>query len=110
MILVSPPPRFSFFHSSQRGMSLIELMVTMSVMAIMIAIAVPKLNKSTLNLPVTEQTLIGDIRIARADATSRGVHYLVSIASSSYSVQRLQDNDKDHVWEPDGAFPVRTVE
>jgi prepilin-type N-terminal cleavage/methylation domain-containing protein len=101
--------RFSSPHSFQRGMSMVELLVAMSILAAMIAVAVPKFNSSMLNLPVTEQTLIADIRMARANATSRGVHYKISLHSSSYSVQRLQDTDGDGVWEPDGSFPAYTV-
>jgi prepilin-type N-terminal cleavage/methylation domain-containing protein len=95
---------------SQRGMSMIELLVTMSILAVMIAVAVPKFNSSMLNLPVAEQTLIADIRMARAHATSRGVHYQISLTSSSYSVQRLQDSDGDGVWNADSGFPAQTVD
>lgn len=109
MKIVSYCSPFSFPHNSQRGMSMVELLVTMSILAAMIAVAVPKFNRSMFNLPVTEQNLIGDIRMARANATSRGVHYRVSVNSSSYSVQRLQDADGDGLWEVDGAFPAQTV-
>src|SRR5581483_620710 len=96
--------------SAQRGMSLIELLVTVGILSIMIAVAVPRLNSSVLNLPVAEQNLIGDIRLARAYATTRGVHYRVSINATSYTVERLQDADGDGVWEPDSRFPAQTVE
>lgn len=94
----------------QRGMSMIELIVTMGIAALMMALALPHINSGTLNLPLVQQNLIGDIRMARASATSRGVHFKVSISSSSYTVQRLQDTDGDGIWEPDGEFPTRTVE
>lgn len=93
---------------SQRGMSLIELLVTVGILSIMIAVAVPRLNSSILNLPLVEQSLIGDIRMARAHATTQGAHYRVSIYSDSYSVQRLVA--VDGVWEPDSRFPAQTVE
>ncbi len=110
MMLVLFSPRLSFFRGSQRGMTMVELLVTISILAVMIAVAVPKLNKSVLDLPVTEQNLMGDIRLARANATSRGVHFRVSVSTSSYSVQRLQDNNNDGVWEPDSGFPAQVTE
>jgi prepilin-type N-terminal cleavage/methylation domain-containing protein len=99
-----------FFHlQSQRGMSLVEMLVVLGIVAVLIAVIIPRLNKSNLNLPVVEQTLVADIRMARANAASRGAHYKVSVSASTYSVQRLQDDDEDGVWEPDGGFPTYTV-
>ncbi len=109
MIIVSPLYRFSFLRGSQRGMSMIELLVTMGIVALMTALAIPKLNKSMLNLPVAVQTLLADLRMARANAVSRGAHYRVSLTPSSYSVQCLQDDDGDGVWQPDGRYPTQTV-
>lgn len=95
---------------SQRGMSMIELIVTIGILSLLMAFSLPNINSGVLNLPLVSQTLVGDIRMARANATTRGVHYRVSIESSSYTIQRLQDEDEDDVWEPDGAFPTQTVE
>jgi Tfp pilus assembly protein FimT len=100
----------SSFRRAQRGMSAIELIVTMGILTALIAFTLPRLNSSVLNLPLVSQSLIGDIRMARANATTRGVHYQISIESSSYSVQRLQDDDGDGAWDPDSAFPTQTVE
>jgi len=103
------PPSVSSGLAGERGMSLLELVVTIGLVGVLIAVAVPRLNSSALNMAVTTQNLIGDLRLARAYATSRGAHYRVTISSDSYSVRRLQDTDGDGVWEPDGAFPARDV-
>lgn len=95
---------------SQRGMSMIELLVTMGILAVMIAVAIPKFNSSMFNLPVATQTLIADVRMARANATSRGVHYQVSLDSSSYTIQRLQDSDNDGEWSADSSYPAYTAD
>jgi len=104
-----PSSPFVSYHS-QRGVSLVELIVMLGMISVLVAVMIPRLNKSNLNLPLVEQTLVADIRMARANATSKGVHYQVSLSSSSYSVQRLQDDDGDNVWEPDNEFPTQTVE
>jgi len=107
------PSAFSFLsccYRSQRGVSLIELIVVLGLVSGLIALSIPRLNKSNLNLPLVEQTLIADIRMARANATSRGVHFRVSLSASSYAIQRLQDEDGDGVWDPDSEFPEQTVD
>lgn len=103
------PPLLRSLHRSQRGMSLVELLVMLGIVSVLIAVAMPRLNKSNLNLPLVEQSLVADIRMARANAVSRGAHYKVSVSASTYSVQRLQDDDGDGAWEPDGGFPAYTV-
>jgi Tfp pilus assembly protein FimT len=82
-------------------MSMIELLIAISMIALMIAVAVPRLNRSDLNMPIAVQDLLGNIRMARASAVSRGVHYRVTLASS-YTIQRLKQND-DGTWDPDGS-------
>jgi hypothetical protein len=67
------------------------------------AMVIPRLNGSDLDLSNTIQTFVSDVRLARAYSVSRGAHYRVSITSNSYSVQRLQDDDGDDVWEPEGS-------
>ena len=101
-----------FFPSScsQRGMSMIELIVVMGIISAALAVALPRFNQAALNLSVAEQTLVANIRLARAQATTRGARFKVTLASNSYSIQRLQDDDDDGVWDPDSAFPAQDVE
>lgn len=83
----------------ETGMSLVELLVIIAIVSVMGAIAIPRLNQSVLNLSTTTQTLVGSIRMARADAVSRGTRYRVILGSDSYTVQRLQRN-QDGEWVP----------
>jgi prepilin-type N-terminal cleavage/methylation domain-containing protein len=89
--------------ADERGMSLIELITVLGLIGLVGALAIPRLNSSTLDLSNTTQTFVADVRLARAYAVSRGAHYRVIITSNSYSVQRLQDDDGDDVWEPEGS-------
>ncbi len=93
----------------KRGASLIELLVAFSVIAVAAALALPFLGSSKrLGLAAAVQDLMGDLRRARADATTRGVHYRVELSGTSYSVQRLEDEDGDGLWSPNG--PARQVD
>jgi type II secretory pathway pseudopilin PulG len=90
-------------------MSAIELLVTIGLIAIMGALALPNLNKSVMNLPVSEEELIAHLRMARASAVSRGVHYRVTLHTNSYVIQRLQETAPG-VWGPDGRWPAQEVQ
>jgi prepilin-type N-terminal cleavage/methylation domain-containing protein len=89
--------------AGERGISLIEMLVTISVAGLLAALALPNFNRSDLKLADAMENLIGNIRLARANAISRGARYRVTLDSTSYAIQRLQDPDGDNVWEPDGA-------
>ena len=93
-----------------RGMSLVELLVTLGIVAVVGAVALPRINSGTLNAKVTAQNLLGDIRMARANATTRGAHFRVTLESTSYTVERLQDDDGDGDWEPGAGLQKRTVD
>lgn len=66
-----------------RGFSLIELMVTLFVMAILLAVAVPSFKHAidSTRLSNTSNALVADLSYARVEAASRGVQ--VSVAASS---------------------------
>lgn len=95
-------------HRSPRGMSILELLVTIAIVAVMGMIALPALNRSVVDLSAAKQELVGRLRLARANATSRGAHFRVTLSSSSYTIQRLADGNGDGVWTPVGE--VETVQ
>jgi type IV fimbrial biogenesis protein FimT len=57
-----------------RGFTLIELMVTISIMAILLAIAVPSYQSITTDMRMSNEinALLGDINFARSEAVKRG--------------------------------------
>lgn len=103
-------PPLHTLRGNERGMSLVELLVALGIVAIAGAMTLPRINSGTFNATVTAQNLLGDIRMARANATTRGAHFRVTLDSSSYTVERLQDDDGDGEWLPDSNFPARTVD
>jgi general secretion pathway protein H len=96
--------------AGEQGFSLVEVLVTLALVGLLSALAVLNFNRSGLSLVDATETLAGNIRLARANAVSRGARYRVTLHSNSYSLQRLQDDDGDDVWEPDAAFPTQEVE
>ena len=91
---------------AEDGLSLSEIMVAIAIAGIMLALAVPAVNRKAMDLTAATEGLVGSVRMARANATSRGAHYRVAIGTTSYTVQRLQDDDGDGAWLPDGAPQV----
>lgn len=70
-----------------RGFSLIELMVTLFVVAILLAIAVPSFEHAidSTRLSNTSNALVADLSYARVEAASRGVHVSVAASSGSWN-------------------------
>ena len=60
-------------------MSLIELLVTLGIVAITGGVILPRINSQSFNAKLTVQNLLGDIRMARAIVTTRGAHFRVTL-------------------------------
>lgn len=87
-------------------MTMVELLVAIGILMVTGAFVLPTLNSSALNSTVATQNFIGDLRMARANATSRGTHYLVELSSQSYTIQRLQQDfteQGEEIWVDDGS-------
>lgn len=94
----------------QAGLTLLELLVGLAIVGTLGAIAIPNLNNSSLDLSSAVQRFVGELRMARARATNSGAHFRVTLADTSYTIQRLKDADEDGVWEPDSSFPAGTID
>jgi type IV fimbrial biogenesis protein FimT len=69
--------------ASARGFTIVELMITVTVAAVLLALALPSFRETIVSSNVTETTnqLIGDLNLARSEAVRRGT--LVAVISTS---------------------------
>jgi prepilin-type N-terminal cleavage/methylation domain-containing protein len=88
------------------GFSVIELLVTVGLVAIMLGIASPTMPRGAFALWGANQQLIADLRRTRTDALTKGDHFRLQVTSATEYVQhRLRLVGA--VWVPDVA-PVRS--
>jgi prepilin-type N-terminal cleavage/methylation domain-containing protein len=81
----SPAGRF------RTGFTVLELLVAVSVMGVLAAIALPRMPRSAFALWNADRQLLADIRHARAEALTKGDHFRVVVTgASTYEVQRMR--------------------
>ncbi len=70
--------------SNTHGRSLIEVVVTVSMVGIISAIAMPRWNASRLNIVTARRTVLATLRLARANSITKSTHYQVSFPDSTH--------------------------
>jgi prepilin-type N-terminal cleavage/methylation domain-containing protein len=90
--------RKRFPIGGKSGFTLLELLVVIAIIGITSGLSLPYLSADKLDLKVEGQRFMGHLRMARANAVNRGVHYRVSISPAAYQIERLEDDDEDGVW------------
>ncbi len=79
--------------SPTNGYSLVELMVTVSLVAIVAGIALPRWDPKRVQLSAAQRSVIANLRLARTSAISKSVHYQVSFPTvTQIRVSRMQEN------------------
>ncbi len=96
--------------AGERGSSMVELVVTIGLVATLLAAAVWSLDRRYFDLERSFQQLAGDLREVRMEATLRGAHFRVVPDGDAYSVMRLRDQDGDGIWQPDPRYAERSVQ
>jgi Tfp pilus assembly protein FimT len=66
------------------GYSLIQLVVTLSIVAILGAIAVPSWKASQMNILTARRMVLANLRLARANAITKSLHYQVSFPDAGH--------------------------
>ena len=66
-------------YRNDRGFTVAELLVTMSLLAIVLGIALPQFPRRPYALWTAHEQLLADLRLARADALTRGDHFRFDI-------------------------------
>ncbi|MBI4515895.1 MAG: prepilin-type N-terminal cleavage/methylation domain-containing protein [Deltaproteobacteria bacterium] len=91
-----------------RGYTLIEILVTMSVMAVMAAIALPHFDSRRLEINNAQRLLIANLRQARFNAISKSIHFQVSFPQNDHVVvSRMKENPAGSgTWEVDTTEPT----
>ena len=81
--------------TSSKGFTLVELLITLSIAAILISMAVPSFTSTITNNRITTQVneLISSLSYARSEAVSRGMSISLNSASTTWHTGwEIQDN------------------
>lgn len=83
---ITPSIRINRFYSNSVGFTLVELVVTIAVAAILVTVAVPNLRVVVQNSRISTQTndLISDISLARSEAIKSGAN--ASLCTSTVGI------------------------
>jgi prepilin-type N-terminal cleavage/methylation domain-containing protein len=87
---------------AQRGLSLLELIISSAIIATMAGVGMPRRETGLFALRTAQTTFVADMRMARGSAVGRGTHYRLDITDTdTYDVLRMQE--VGGLWVPDGA-------
>jgi Tfp pilus assembly protein FimT len=93
----------------QAGTSLAEVMVTLGIITIVMGVGVLGLDRDFLDLDTARQMLVNDLRMARMQATLKGVRFRVTLGAGGYRIERLVDTNGTGNWQVDGSYAAKTV-
>jgi prepilin-type N-terminal cleavage/methylation domain-containing protein len=74
-------------HHLVRGFTLIELLVTVGIMGLLMAIAMPRMQRNSYALWTAQQQLLADLRASRMDALTKGDHFRFDVTGTNTYVE-----------------------
>jgi len=76
----------SWVVTAAGGYGLIELLVTLSIFTIIAGIAMPEIRAARMQVGNAQRLLIANLRLARANAISKSIHYQVTFPTANQIV------------------------
>ena len=96
----------------ERGYSLIELLVALSILGVLARIAVPMWKATSMNIVSARRMVVANLRLARANAITKSIHYQVSFTTDKGSVKlsgMVQPTPPATTWTVDTTKVQTTV-
>jgi prepilin-type N-terminal cleavage/methylation domain-containing protein len=94
--------RQSRVYTRERGLTLIELIATMAIFGVVLAVAIPQFPRDAFALWGAQTQLLADLRRVRGDALTKGDHFRLQVDDAThYSTYRM--TLAGAVWSPSGA-------
>lgn len=85
--------RDSLVPCDMRGFNLIELVVAMSLAAILTGIAIPRWNAQRMQIQTAHRQTIAALRLARTNAITKSIHYQVQFIDTTHiQVSRMMES------------------
>jgi prepilin-type N-terminal cleavage/methylation domain-containing protein len=93
-----------------RGFTLIDVVTTLSVIAILAGIALPRFDNRRVDIMAAQRLVIAKLRLARTNAITKSVHFRVSFPTASQiQVASMQENPPGSgTWQVDSSN-VQTI-
>ncbi len=92
-------------HGGNAGFTLIDLVVTLSLIAILAGVALPEFDQRRLQIVTAQRLVLATLRTARADAITKSQHFAVSFAAANQLqlAPMVQNPPGSGTWQMDTA-------
>lgn len=87
--------------TSFQGYSIVEILVAVAIFGIVARTAIPHLDARRMQVIAAQQVVAANLRLARARAITKSVHYRVDFPSASQITVTPMVQEEDRTWEPD---------